>query len=230
MPYYPVNLKIDKRLCVVVGGGVVALRKAKGLLQAEARIRVISPTVEAELRILADQKKIEWLQRGYVEGDLNGAFLVFAATNDSDVQLRIKKEAIRSAVILNSADDPGGSDFHVPAHFRRGKMLITISTGGGSPALAKKIREQLEEEIGPEYEAVVDLLSLVRERLLGGGGEEETARYSELFSRLLSKGVIDLLLEANWFELQMLLLRELPEDIDAVALVRQFLEKHDKSR
>ncbi len=228
MPFYPVNLKIDNRLCVVVGGGRVALRKVRGLLQTEARIRVISPAVEGELRNLVDAGKVEWLQRGYVEGDLKGAFLAFAATNDSDVQFRIKKETLKSAIILNSADDPGGSDFHVPAHFRRGKMLITISTGGGSPALAKKIREQLEEEIGPEYEAVVDLLALIRERLLGG--ETEASEHAKLFRRLLDIGVVDLLLEANWFELQMLLLRELPTEIDAVALVRQFLEKHDKSK
>ncbi len=213
---------------MVVGGGGVALRKVRGLLEAEARIRVISPTIATELRILSDAGKIEWLQRGYVEGDLKGAFLVFAATNDRDVQLRIKNETARSAGILNSADDPGGSDFHVPAHFRRGKMLVTIATGGGSPALAKKIRGQLEEAIGPEYEAVVDLLALIRERLLDG--QDETAVHTELFGRLLQMGIVDLLLAANWFELQMLLLRELPAEIDAVALVRQFLEKHDTLR
>ncbi len=228
MPFYPVNLQITHRLCVVVGGGGVALRKVRGLLEAEARIRVISPTIATELRILSDAGKIEWLQRGYVEGDLKGAFLVFAATNDRDVQLRIKNETARSAGILNSADDPGGSDFHVPAHFRRGKMLVTIATGGGSPALAKKIRGQLEEAIGPEYEAVVDLLALIRERLLDG--QDETAVHTELFGRLLQMGIVDLLLAANWFELQMLLLRELPAEIDAVALVRQFLEKHDTLR
>lgn len=226
MPFYPVNLRITDRLCVVVGGGGVALRKVKGLLEAKGRIRVISPIVERELRVLADKGKIEWLQRSYAEGDLQGAFLVFAATSDRDTQQLITREAERSAVMINSADDPGGSDFHVPAHFRRGKMLITISTGGGSPALAKKIREQLEEEIGPEYEAVVDLLALIRERLLGG--QDEAAMHTELFRRLLYMGVVDLLLQANWFELQMLLLRELPEEVDAVALVRQFLEKHDK--
>jgi precorrin-2 dehydrogenase/sirohydrochlorin ferrochelatase len=226
MPFYPVNLRITDRLCVVVGGGGVALRKVKGLLEAKGRIRVISPIVERELRVLAGKGKIEWLQRSYAEGDLQGAFLVFAATSDRDTQQLIKREAERSAVMINSADDPGGSDFHVPAHFRRGKMLITISTGGGSPALAKKIREQLEEEIGPEYEAVVDLLALIRERLLGG--QDEAAMHTELFRRLLYMGVVDLLLQANWFELQMLLLRELPEEVDAVALVRQFLEKHDK--
>ncbi len=228
MPFYPVNLRINNRLCVVVGGGAVALRKVRGLLKAEARIRVISPSVETELHILSDAGKIEWLRRGYVEGDLHWAFLVFAATNDPQVQSRIQSEAARLGCFLNSADDPGGSDFHVPAHFRRGKMLIAISTGGGSPALAKKIREQLEEAIGPEYEAVVDLLALIREKLLERPGE--AAMHTELFRRLLHIGIVDLLFEANWFELQMVLLRELPQEIDAIALVRQFLDKHDTSK
>lgn len=228
MPFYPVNLQIDNRLCVVIGGGRVALRKVRGLLKAEARIRVISPSVEPELRSLSDAGKIEWLPRGYVDGDLRGAFLVFAATNNRDVQCRVQNESAKSASILNSADDPLMSDFHVPAHFRRGKMLIAISTGGGSPALAKKIREQLEETIVPEYEGVVDLLALVRERLLER--QDAAVVHTELFRRLLRLGLVDLLLSANWFELQMLLLRELPEEIDAVALVRQFLEKHDTSR
>jgi precorrin-2 dehydrogenase / sirohydrochlorin ferrochelatase len=224
MSFYPVNLQITNRLCVVVGGGGVALRKTRGLLEAEARIRLISPTVLPELRMLSEQGQISWLERGYVEGDLHGAFLVFAATNDRTIQTRIKIEAGKTGVILNSADDPTGSDFHIPAHFRRGKMLITVSTGGGSPALAKKIREQLEEEIGPEYEAAVDLLTLLRERLLGGGDSADD--HKELFHYLLRLGIIDLLRKGDWFELQMLLLRELPEDIDAVALVRQFLEVH----
>jgi precorrin-2 dehydrogenase / sirohydrochlorin ferrochelatase len=227
MPYYPVNLQINNRLCVVVGGGGVALRKVKGLMEADARIRVISPTIDLELKILADVGKIEWLKREYVEGDLQGAFLVFAVTNDREVQARIKIEAGKSIAILNSGNDPSGSDFHIPAHFRRGKLLVTVSTGGGSPAFAKKMREQLEEEIGPEYEAVVDLLALIRERSVGGN--EGVASHGELFHRLLHLGIVNLLLEENWFELQMLLLRELPEGIDAVALVRRFLEKHDKS-
>jgi precorrin-2 dehydrogenase / sirohydrochlorin ferrochelatase len=227
MPFYPINLRITNRLCVVFGGGEVALRKVRDLLAAEAKVRIISPIVVRELNLLAEARKIEWLQRGYAEGDLKAAFLAFAATNDRDAQLRIRLEAAKLSVILNSADDPSGSDFHVPAHFRRGKMLVTISTGGGSPALAKKIREQLEDVIGPEYEEVVDLLALIREKLLGG--YDDNSRHADLFRRLLQTGIVDLVLERNWFELQMYLLRELPEDIDAVALVRQFLEMHDKA-
>lgn len=227
MSYYPINIRIADRLCLVIGGGSVALRKVKGLLQGGARVRVISPEVEPELQRMSELQEIEWLEREYVEGDLRGAFLAFAVTDNSGVQDIIMTEAERSAVLLNSADDPQRSDFHVPAHFRRGKMLITVSTGGGSPALAKRIREQLEDNIVPEYEAVVDLLSLIRNQVVGRN--DDSASHAELFRRLLHAGVVDLLLEAKWFELQMLLLRELPDDIDAVALMRQFLEKHDKT-
>lgn len=227
MSYYPINLRITDRLCLVIGGGSVALRKVRGLLQGGARVRVISPEVEPELRRMSESQAIEWLARQYVEGDLRGAFLAFAVTDNSAVQAMIMKEADNSAILLNSADDPERSDFHVPAHFRRGKMLITVSTGGGSPALAKRIREQLEENIVPEYEAVVDLLSLIREQVVGRN--DDSAGHGELFRRLLHAGLVDLLLEAKWFELQMLLLQELPEDIDAVSLMRHFLEKHDKT-
>lgn len=227
MSYYPINIRLADRLCLVIGGGSVACRKVRGLLQGGARVRVISPEVEPELRRLIESQHLEWLKREYVEGDLRGGFLAFAVTDDRAVQAMIMKEAEKSAVLLNSGDDPLGSDFHVPAHFRRGKMLITVSTGGGSPALAKKIRERLEVDIGPEYAAVVDLLSLIREQVVSR--HEDSAAHAELFRRLLQLGVVDLLLAANWFDLQMLLLRELPEEIDAVALMRQFLEKHDRT-
>lgn len=227
MTLYPLNLDIGGRLVVVVGGGEVAQRKVKGLLAAGARIRLVCPQLFGELQRLAGEGRLEWLARGYAEGDLQGAFLAFAATDDRQVQSRIAREAMRQGVLLNSADDPAGSDFHVPAHFRRGQLLVTVATGGGSPALAKIIREKLEREIGPSYGAVVDLLARIRERLLDGQRQEESEENGEIFRRLLQQGLVDLVGDGNWFELQMLLLRELPESIDAVALVRRFLEQHD---
>lgn len=226
MSLYPVNLNITDKLCLVVGGGAVALRKTKSLLAGGAKLRVISPAVHPELSFLAQNKEIEWIERGFVEGDLKGSFLVFAATNNHDVQILITKEAARYSVLLNSADDPQNSHFHVPAHFRRGKMLITVSTGGSSPALAKKIRQQLETEFVPEYEIVVELLSLIREKVVGL--ESDSISNSELFRRLLQQGIIEMVLKANWFDLQMLLLRELPESADAVSLVKKILGKYDK--
>ena len=227
MLLYPVNLNIADKLCLVVGGGTVALRKTKSLLAVGGRIRVISPEVHSELSVLAQNEEIEWFDRGFVEGDLKGVFLVFAATNRHEVQALITEEAAKYSVLMNSADDPLNSHFHVPAHFRRGRMLVTVSTGGSSPALAKKIRQGLELELVPEYELVVELLSLIREQIVRLGGD--SALNGDLFRRLLQHEIVELILEANWFDLQMMLLRELPDSVDAVTLMKKFLEKYDHS-
>ncbi len=227
MSLYPINVNITDKLCVVVGGGPVALRKTKSLFAGGADIRVISPKAHAELQILARHKEVEWFARDFVEGDLKGAFLVFAATNNPEVQGLIAREAAKYAVLLNSADDPQNSHFHVPAHFRRGKMLVTVSTGGSSPALAQQVRQQLEGVVVAEYEIVADLFSLIREKVVDAGGD--SLANAELFRRLLQQGMVELVLEAHWFELQMMLLRELPEFVDAVSLMKKILEKHDTS-
>ena len=226
MLLYPVNLNITDMLCLVLGGGAVALRKTKSLLAGGARIRVISPEVHPELSVLAQNEEIEWFERRFVEGDLRGVFLVFAATNNHEVQALVAEEAAKYSVLMNSADDPRNSDFHVPAHFRRGRMLVTVSTGGSSPALAKKIKQRLELELAPEYEFVVELLSLIRDKIVGLGGD--SVSNGKLFRRLLQQEIVELILKANWFDLQMMLLRELPESTDAVALMKDFLEKYDK--
>ncbi len=227
MLLYPVNLNINEKLCLVIGGGAVALRKIRSLLDGGASVRVISPVLDPELKVLARRRKIDWIERGFVEGDLKGAFLVFAATSNRVVQDQIMEEATKYSVLLNSADDPPNSQFHVPAHFRRGQMLVTVSTGGGSPALAKKIRQQLEKEIEPEYEAVVELLSQIRNRVVSQ--DNNFLSHAELFRRLLQEGIVEQVLGAQWFDLQMMLLQELPESVDAVALMKQFLQKYDKS-
>jgi precorrin-2 dehydrogenase/sirohydrochlorin ferrochelatase len=227
MLLYPVNLNINEKLCLVIGGGAVALRKIRSLLDGGASVRVISPVLEPELKVLARRRKIDWIERGFVEGDLKGAFLVFAATDNRAVQDQIMEESAKYSVLINSADDPPNSQFHVPAHFRRGQMLVTVSTGGGSPALAKKIRLQLEKEIAQEYEAVVELLSQIRNRVVSQ--DNNFLSHAELFRRLLQQGIVEQVLGAQWFDLQMMLLQELPESVDAVALMKQFLQKYDKS-
>jgi len=227
MSLYPVNLNISNKLCLVVGGGVVALRKTRSLLVGGARIRVISPTLHPDFVGLVENHVIEWFDRGFAEGDLKGVFLVFAATNDHGIQSLVNREAEKYPVLLNSVDDPQNSHFHVPAHFRRGKLLVTVSTGGNSPALARKLRQQLEVELVPGYEMVVELLGLIRDKVVGPG-ENSTAN-GELFRRLLEQGIVELTLEANWFGLQMMLLRELPPSVDGVVLMKNFLEQYDKT-
>lgn len=227
MSLYPINLNLTDRLCLVIGGGAVALRKIRSLSACGAEVRVISPELVPELEILARQGEIEWFQRGFVEGDLKGVFLVFAATSSSDVQSRVAEEAEKNSVLVNSANDPQRSDFHVPAHFRRGKMLVTVSTGGGSPALARKIRQQLEETFEPGYAAVIELLAMIRDQIVRR--DNDFGAHGRLFRRLLEKGVVEQVLNAQWFDLQILLLQELPQDVDAVNIMREFLEKHDQT-
>ncbi len=222
-PLYPVNLLLTGRLCLVVGGGAVALRKTDSLLAAGARVRLVSPEVVPQLAAMAATERLEWIARVFVEGDLLGAFLVFATTGDRHVQARIAVEADRYGVLLNSADDPLACHFHVPAHFRRGRMLVTVSTGGASPALAKMVRKRLEKELVPGYAAVVELLAMLRAELLAD--ETPAGGQGELFQTLFARNLVELVLAGNWFELQMLLLQELPPGIDAVALIRRFLEK-----
>jgi len=222
MLLYPVNLNIVNRLCVVVGGGNVALRKVSSLLDCNGLVRVVSPSVESGLKKIIHQGQVEWLERGYAKGDLQGAFLVFATTSDSLVQQQVKEEARKYGVIHNSASDPVGSDFHVPAHFRRGKMLVAVSTGGGSPALSRKIREKLELELGPEYEAVVDFLAMVREVVVSNVADPSDRK--ELFYNLQKIDIAGLIRDGNWFDLQMMLLQELPAEIDTPLLIKRFLK------
>lgn len=227
MSLYPINLKIENSLCLVVGGGEVALRKSLGLLQAGARVRVISLDLVPGLLQLVKNKEVEWFERSFAEGDLEGVYLVFAATNNRQVQLLVEKESKKHKVLLNSADAPLESDFHVPAHFRRGQMIVTVSTGGGSPALAKIIKRQLEKEIVPEYRDVVELMGLIRESVIANSGDHGKNR--EIFRRLLQGNLVTYVLEANWFDVQMLLLQELPEELDSTALMKTFLERLDHS-
>lgn len=227
MSLYPINLKIENSLCLVVGGGAVALRKCRGLLQADARVRVISPKLVPELRDLVDSGAVEWFERPFVEGDLEGVCLVFAATNNRKVQVLVYEEAGKNKVLLNSADAPMESDFHVPAHFRRGPMIVTVSTGGGSPALAKKIRTQLEDEIVPGYQDVVELMGTIRESVIALGGPQNES--GAIFRRLLEGNLVEYVLEENWFDLQMLLIQKLPETIDSAALMKTFFERQGNS-
>lgn len=226
MMFYPVNLNISDRLCLVIGGGMVAYRKTQSLLQCGARVRVVSPVVVDGLRELALRGEIELFEREYASGDLMGAFLAFAATGNPMVQSWIQEEATERKVLLNSATSPTVSTFHVPAHFRRGKILVTVSTGGSSPALARRLRERFENEIGPGYAAVSDLLSILRDAVLAG--DADAPGHAVLFNRLLDSGLIELVKDKQWFELQMLLLQELPEHCDGVELMRVFLDHHDR--
>jgi len=162
LAYYPMFLKISWKKCVVVGGGRVARRKVRALLEYGANVEVISPDPCPELNKLAETGEIKVLRRHYQAGDLQGAFLAIAATDNSTLNQQVIKEAKGKAVLVNVVDDLENSDFIVPSYVRRGALTIAVSTAGRSPALARKIRTKLEKELGDEYASLVRLVGEVR--------------------------------------------------------------------
>ncbi len=163
--YYPVFLNVKGKKCVVVGGGQVALRKVRVMLEHGADVEVISPDLCPELAELAASGAIRALGRDYQAGDLKNAFVAIAATDHSEINRRVVAEARRKSVLVNVVDDAEISDFIVPSYLRRGEITIAVSTGGTSPALARKIRSRLEKELGDEYALLVGLIGEVRAEL-----------------------------------------------------------------
>ncbi len=150
-PYYPLFLDLTDKLCIVVGGGAVAERKARGLLNAGARVRLISPEVTRGVRRLARQGRIEVVPREYQEGDLDGAALAIAATNASEVNMRVKGESKRLSIPLNVADRPDLGDFIVPAVVRKGPVVVAVSTSGLLPVLARRLKEEIGLKLSADY-------------------------------------------------------------------------------
>ena len=164
-PYYPVYLDLRDKRCVVIGGGGVAERKVQGLLECDASVTVISPMVTAGIGERAAAGDLRWEAREYAGGDLKGVHLAIAATDQQQVNLDIAQEAAREKVILNVVDNPPLCTFIAPAVVRRGEVTVALSTGGASPALARKMRESLEASDILEYAHLAEVLSSARKEL-----------------------------------------------------------------
>lgn len=160
--YYPAYLNLEGRRCVVIGGGQVAERKIVHLLECGARVGLISPEATPFLQELARQEKIEWIHKEYEPGDLKDAFLAIAATDDPRVSREISWEAERSKVLLNVVDVTKYCMFIAPAIVRQGDITLAISTGGSSPALARRLREELQGYLTKEYADLAKVLAQVR--------------------------------------------------------------------
>ena len=161
-PYYPVYLDVKERCCVIVGGGQIAEGKIAALLECGAQIRMISPEVTDEVQDMADTGALRLEKREYRDGDLEGAFIAIAATDDSSLNRRIAQEAEERNVPLNVVDVTHLCTFIAPAVVRRGEVTAAISTGGLSPALARKLREELQASPALDYADMAPMLSEVR--------------------------------------------------------------------
>lgn len=182
MNLYPIALRLEGRRCVVIGGGKVAARKVETLLASGAEILVISPKADTSIVDARNAQRLRLENRPFREGDLDRAFLAIAATGSPQVNREVAREARDRGVLVNIVDDPDNSDFHVPAQVQRGDLLLTVSTSGASPALAKRIRQELEKQFGPEYKSYLSLLRTLRNILQQNVPEQaERQRLEELF-------------------------------------------------
>lgn len=228
VPFYPVNLDISGKRCLVVGGGPVAARKMKALLLCGGEVQLISPECCAAITELAEAGEITWHRRHFKSGDVKDAFLVFAATDDPEVQNQIAEEADRYHVLLNSADDPECSDFHVPAKIRRRDFVIAISTGGGSPALASLLKARLARDYGDEYGVLVELMARIRRQVVTRTSVAEENK--ALFQTILELPVLECIKEGDWGGLQLLLEQVLPGELDSGKLVDDLRNEIENSR
>jgi siroheme synthase-like protein len=161
-PFYIACLKLTGRKCLVVGGGDIGLEKVEGLLACDARVVLVAPDAIEPLRELADEGSIEWERREYRASDLEATFIAIAATNDTDVNIRVYEDAERRAMLVNIVDVPPLCNFILPAIVRTGPLAIAISTAGASPALAKRIKRQIADEYGEPYARLAVLLNEAR--------------------------------------------------------------------
>lgn len=222
MNYYPINLDISGKICIVIGGGKVAYRKIRSLLGCNGKVTVISPESVPEIRLLAERNELIYYQRGYQPGDLAGAVLAFAATDNQRVQEQVSIEAEQEGILLNSADNPERCDFQVPASVRRGELLITISTGGGSPAISRMVRMELEEQFGPEYGVLIFLFSTIRDALVPGPTTPDENR--KLFRELLLSNILEEVRNCRWLKVRDILDSILPENVNTKAVVELVIE------
>ena len=162
---FPMFLKLSNRPCLVVGAGPIAESKIASLLDAGGRVRVVAPDATPQVRAWAHSKTLEWHQRPFEPADLDGMFLVIAATSSTELHERIFEEASRRSVLCNIVDVPALCDFYYPSVVQRGALQIAISTAGQSPALAQRLRKQLEAQFGPEYEQWLAYLAEARDKL-----------------------------------------------------------------
>ncbi len=163
--YYPIFLNLQGERTLIIGGGSVAERKARSLLKSHAHVMVISPELTSGLRRLVQAGRIIHKKRKFISSDLNGVRLVICATNDTAINRKAAGQAEKKGILYNVVDVPEICNFIVPSTVQRGDLTVAVSTGGSSPALAKKIRREIEKLIGPEYKAYLKLLGDVRPKI-----------------------------------------------------------------
>jgi precorrin-2 dehydrogenase/sirohydrochlorin ferrochelatase len=215
--YYPVCIDIQNRQCLVVGGGMVALRKTRGLLDCGAVVTVVSPVFHADFKKIDKSLPVNTIERTYRSEDLEDKFLVIGATDNQEVSRRISRDARSRNILCNIADVPESCSFILPAVVRRGDLAIAVSTSGKSPAFARHLRKQLEKQFGEEYKTFLLLMGALRQKLLAQNHAPE--EHKPLFENLIEKGLLDMIHENDKKSINTLLRSVLGDGYDYDALL-----------
>ncbi len=206
MKYYPLFLDISRRLCIVIGGGNVAERKVERLLACGACVEVIGKRLTPTLATLAGEGRIVHRDTDYEESLIHGAFLIIGATDSDAVNERIAGDARALKIPVNIVDEPARCDFILPSIVERGDLAIAVSTGGKSPALAKKLRKELEAAYGQEYAVLLQIMGELREKIIADG--RPSAENRERFEAVVSSPILDHIRAGRWNKVKALI-REL---------------------
>jgi len=198
---YPVNLLVAGRRCVVVGAGRIAARKIQSLLEAGAEVTVVAPEAGHEVREWADSGRLTLVERGFEPDDVADAWLVVTATDDPAVNQAAFLAGEARRIFVNSADDPVNCSFTLMSVVRRGDIVVSIGTNGRSPALATFLKDHVRDEMGPEYETLLELLSEAREEIRSSGRSSEDSDWRAA----IDSGILELIREGRDSEARELL-------------------------
>ncbi|MBI4733275.1 MAG: bifunctional precorrin-2 dehydrogenase/sirohydrochlorin ferrochelatase [Rubrobacteridae bacterium] len=191
MAFYPMYVDIEGAKCVVVGGGDVASRKVGSLIECDAAVLVVSPKITPEIEHWEREGRVGVERREYKRGDIEGAMLVIVATDDAELNKQVYQEALDKRIQVNVVDAPDICTFIVPSVVRRGDLIISISTSGSCPALAKTIRKELQERFGDEYKEFCNILRQFRAELADRYERQEDR--AEALRRLIDSDVVELI-------------------------------------
>jgi precorrin-2 dehydrogenase/sirohydrochlorin ferrochelatase len=210
--YYPVSLDMTDKRCVIIGGGAVAERKAERLIECNAQVVVVSRSLTP---VLEDRKKtntIEHIDADYEKKTLRGAFMVIGATDRDDVNAQVSQDALSLGILVNIVDDPDRCNFILPSLVQQGDLSIAVSTGGKSPALARKIKEDLQQLYGPEYESLLTIMGSLRKKILAQGHASEANK--AVFEALVNSRMLQAIREGNRVKVKKIILDASGIDMD----------------
>lgn len=196
MKYYPLFLDVTDRRCVVVGGGDVAERKVGRLLDFGASVVVVGKALTAGLETMKKEGRINHVDAEYEKALIDDAFLVIGATDRDDVNAEISRDGREKGILVNIVDDPDKCDFVLPSLLTQGDLLIAISTGGKSPALAKKLREDMEQVFGTEYQTLLEVMGQLRQKLVVKGRSSDENR--RLFESVVHSDILKHIKDKSW--------------------------------